>query len=53
MRRKADLPSKTCLYCQRPFSWRKKWARAWPEIRFCSQACKQAYKQGANARAPE
>ncbi|MFZ9450248.1 MAG: DUF2256 domain-containing protein, partial [Alphaproteobacteria bacterium] len=23
MRRKSDLPSKTCAACQRPFAWRK------------------------------
>ena len=25
MRRKADLPSKTCAACGKPFAWRKKW----------------------------
>jgi hypothetical protein len=25
MRKKADLPSKTCPVCQKPFAWRKKW----------------------------
>ncbi|WP_081192809.1 MULTISPECIES: DUF2256 domain-containing protein [Halomonadaceae] len=27
MRRKQDLPEKDCVQCQRPFTWRKKWAR--------------------------
>ena len=27
MRRKADLPQKTCAACGRPFAWRKKWAK--------------------------
>ncbi|MES1941254.1 hypothetical protein T5B8_13490 [Salinisphaera sp. T5B8] len=53
MRRKADLPAKNCLYCERAFAWRRKWARDWPAIRFCSQACKRAYKQRANARLRE
>ena len=32
MRRKADLPSKTCATCGRPFAWRKKWAKVWDEV---------------------
>ncbi|MEM7547527.1 MAG: DUF2256 domain-containing protein [Pseudomonadota bacterium] len=39
MRKKADLPQKTCAVCQRPFSWRKKWARDWEQVRYCSAAC--------------
>ncbi|MEN9924714.1 MAG: hypothetical protein RL268_840, partial [Pseudomonadota bacterium] len=27
MRKKADLPSKTCQGCCLPFTWRKKWER--------------------------
>lgn len=42
MRKKSDLPSKICAACQRPFSWRKKWARDWDNVRFCSQRCKRA-----------
>jgi hypothetical protein len=25
--KKQDLPEKTCLACQRPFTWRKKWEK--------------------------
>ncbi len=39
MRRKSDLPSKTCPVCQRPFTWRKKWERDWENVKFCSRAC--------------
>ena len=35
-----DLPSKTCATCGRRFGWRKRWARNWPEIRYCSRACR-------------
>ena len=42
---KRDLPTKTCLVCQRPFAWRKKWARAWPEVKFCSERCRQAHRR--------
>jgi hypothetical protein len=40
MRRKGDLPVKTCATCGRPFAWRRKWARSWDEVRFCSERCK-------------
>jgi hypothetical protein len=41
MRKKADLPTKTCAHCGRPFGWRKKWARNWAEVRYCSDACRR------------
>jgi len=44
MRKKADLPQKTCLHCQKPFSWRKKWARDWEAVRYCSERCRRAPK---------
>ncbi len=44
---KADLPQKTCAACARPFSWRKKWARDWDQVRFCSDRCR-----AAGAKAP-
>ncbi|MFC0588136.1 DUF2256 domain-containing protein [Novosphingobium aquiterrae] len=40
MRRKADLPSKVCLACNRPFTWRKKWERDWDQVRYCSDRCR-------------
>ncbi len=41
MRRKADLPTKTCVACGRPFAWRKKWETVWDEVRYCSDACRR------------
>ncbi|MFN3148032.1 MAG: DUF2256 domain-containing protein [Paracoccaceae bacterium] len=41
MRRKADLPEKTCAACGRPFTWRRKWARVWDEVRYCSDRCRK------------
>ena len=38
--RKENLPSKTCATCGRPFTWRKKWARVWEEVRYCSDRCR-------------
>jgi len=40
-RGKADLPTKICPVCKRPFAWRKKWARAWEQVRYCSEACRK------------
>ena len=39
--KKQHLPSKICPVCQRPFSWRKKWADQWDQIRYCSQRCRR------------
>ena len=44
MRRKADLPVKTCAQCGRPFAWRKKWARDWDAVRYCSDRCRAQAK---------
>ena len=38
---KRDLPTKTCLACGRPFAWRKKWARDWENVVYCSEACRK------------
>lgn len=38
---KADLPTKTCAHCGRPFAWRKKWSRNWEQVRYCSDACRR------------
>ena len=38
-RDKADLPTKLCATCARPFAWRKKWARDWEAVRYCSRRC--------------
>jgi hypothetical protein len=42
---KGNLPSKPCAACQRPFAWRKKWARDWDEVKFCSDKCRAAGKK--------
>ncbi|WP_424431024.1 DUF2256 domain-containing protein [Parasphingorhabdus sp.] len=41
MRRKSDMPTKICEACRRPFSWRKKWARDWENVRYCSDECRR------------
>jgi hypothetical protein len=49
MRRKGDLPRKTCVVCGRPFAWRKKWSRVWDEIQTCSDRCRDERKRSRPA----
>lgn len=37
---KSNLPQKACATCARPFTWRKKWARDWDQVKFCSDKCR-------------
>lgn len=32
---------KICAGCGRAFAWRRKWARSWPQVRYCSEACRR------------
>jgi hypothetical protein len=45
---KADLPTKTCPVCRRPFTWRRKWAKVWTEVRYCSEACRRSGRAQAS-----
>ena len=47
---KANLPHKTCAACGRPFSWRRKWAANWPDVKFCSDACRTGRRAAARLR---
>lgn len=42
---KQNLPSKTCVVCNRPFTWRKKWENVWDEVTTCSKSCNAKRKQ--------
>ena len=33
---------KTCARCGRRITYRKKWARSWAQVRYCSGACRAA-----------
>mmetsp|Transcript_19629 Transcript_19629/g.24206 ORF Transcript_19629/g.24206 Transcript_19629/m.24206 type:complete len:132 (+) Transcript_19629:177-572(+) len=44
---KSNLPSKVCVVCNRPFTWRKKWERCWDEVSCCSKSC-NAKRRGGN-----
>ncbi len=34
-------PDRTCIACGRAIQWRRKWARDWDEVRYCSDACRR------------
>jgi hypothetical protein len=38
---KASLPSKPCAACGLPMSWRRRWARHWADVKYCSAACRR------------
>ncbi|MBM3384431.1 MAG: DUF2256 domain-containing protein [Betaproteobacteria bacterium] len=38
---KARLASKPCAACGRFMSWRRRWAKCWSEVRYCSAACRR------------
>ncbi|MFZ7089556.1 DUF2256 domain-containing protein [Primorskyibacter sp. 2E233] len=53
-RKKADLPGKPCATCGRPFAWRRKWAKVWDEVRYCSDRCRRERSMSAKgATAPK
>jgi hypothetical protein len=37
-------PKKICEHCQLSFCWRRKWARDWDNVKYCSVRCKYAAK---------
>ena len=45
--KKPHLPEKRCAVCGRPSSWRRKWARDWEQVRYCSRRCRS--RRGAGA----
>jgi len=46
---KQSLPRKNCVACDRPMTWRKRWARAWDEVKFCSAGCRKARASAGQA----
>ena len=40
---------KVCAVCGRTITWRKKWARDWEQVRYCSERCRG---RKAEAQAP-
>ncbi|WP_420453793.1 DUF3253 domain-containing protein [Ilumatobacter sp.] len=40
------MPTKPCAACGRTIEWRRRWARDWDQVRYCSAACR---RRGVNA----
>jgi len=40
--KKQHLAEKICVVCEKPFTWRKKWARVWHQVKYCSERCRRA-----------
>ena len=38
----ADRAPRSCASCGRRIEWRRRWARVWHEIRYCSDACRRS-----------
>jgi len=51
-RKKGDLPVKTCATCGRPMRWRRKWAKVWDEVRYCSDRCRGNRRKGVDEPPP-
>ncbi|MDO6473012.1 MULTISPECIES: DUF2256 domain-containing protein [unclassified Maribacter] len=39
--KKVNLETKICATCNKPFSWRKKWARNWDDVKYCGEKCRR------------
>ncbi|NCF75555.1 MAG: DUF2256 domain-containing protein [Proteobacteria bacterium] len=33
------------MTCSKPFAWRKKWARDWDQVLYCSERCRRSKSQ--------
>jgi hypothetical protein len=38
---RAHMADKTCLVCGLPMQWRKKWAKNWDDVKYCSERCRR------------
>jgi len=38
---KNGFAPKVCATCGLEFEWRKKWARDWDQVKYCSEKCKK------------
>ncbi|MBY4594320.1 DUF2256 domain-containing protein [Ottowia caeni] len=51
--KKSHLPYKICACCERPMTWRKRWARVWDEVKYCSERCRRNSASNARTKGPE
>ncbi|MSY67929.1 MAG: DUF2256 domain-containing protein [Actinobacteria bacterium] len=38
---KNGFSPKICVRCNLEFEWRKKWAKNWNEVKYCSDRCRE------------
>ncbi len=41
---KSTLSVKACVDCGKPMEWRKRQAKVWTEVNFCSEKCRRNKK---------
>ncbi|NDJ16158.1 DUF2256 domain-containing protein [Myxacorys almedinensis] len=51
-RAKSALPTKICPVCNLPFTWRKKWADCWDDVKYCSDRCRRHKSQATPGEMP-
>ncbi|MTA92926.1 MAG: DUF2256 domain-containing protein [Actinobacteria bacterium] len=39
-------PPRICISCGRPFEWRRKWAKDWENVLYCSEKCRRHKSDG-------
>jgi hypothetical protein len=47
----SERDAKVCARCGRPFTWRRKWARDWDQVKYCSDKCRMG-RGATGAQAP-
>lgn len=45
-----NIPTKICAVCGRTITWRKKWARDWEQVRYCSARCRSRGRSDVDCR---
>ena len=46
--KKSHLPTKFCVSCEKPFTWRKKWEETWDLRETCSKRCSGEKRKTSN-----
>ena len=41
---KNGFEPRICVVREKPFEWRKKWARDWERVKYCSEKCQKQAK---------
>lgn len=47
------IDRKVCATCGRIITWRRRWARNWADVRYCSRACRSGIKREVDRRLEE